>query len=158
MFKMKTTVESDFKQIDALLKRVGSLTSYEAEYGYFEGEIHESSGLDISDLAHVLNEDRPFMDMARDEVQRHFQVDTIWKHQVWQYLAGKGAVTHLLKDFGRIGESYIQSTIANNADSWPNVEWWAKAKFEKYQRSIPLIETGELFDSIKIKVRKIDGE
>lgn len=158
MFKMKSTVESDFKQIEALFGRVESLTSYETEYGYFEGDVHESSGMDISDLVYILNEDRPFMDMAKDEVQRHFQVDTIWKWQVWEYLAGKGKVTELLKDFGRIGESYIQSTIANNAETWPNAEWWAKVKFERYQRSIPLIETGELFDSVKIKVRKLNGE
>jgi hypothetical protein len=144
----------DMKQINAMLRRMESLETHEAQYGYFEGDTHLSSGLPMPWLVKTLNEDRPFMDYAGDMVERHFDSSKMWKNDVWNYLKGTGTVIQLYKSFGRIGETYVQASIDVGAPDWDNVEWWRKAKIEKYGSTAPLIESGEMYNSVSSKVVK----
>jgi len=143
----------DMKQIDAMIRRMHSLESHEVEYGYFEGDIHTSSGLDMAELVSELNKDRPFMVYAGDMVERHFDSSKMWKNDVWNYLKGNGTVIQLYKSFGRIGETYVQASI-DVGDWLPNEEWWRQAKIEKYGSTAPLIESGEMYNSVSSRVVK----
>lgn len=162
MIKVKSTTTSDLSNIDNMMNRLNSIVKYDVEYGYFEGDIHESSGLEFVDLVTILSEGdgvhlppRPFMDLAYDSVERHFAVDGKWKRDVWSYLAGNGNIVSLLKQFGKIGESYVEDSIIFG--SWiENAPDWAAYKFSKYGHSYPLIETTEMLESVKSKVNKHD--
>lgn len=131
-----------------------SLESHEVEYGYFEGDIHNSSGLDMAYLVGKLEEDRPFMEYAESLTDRHFAIDNRWKRDVWGYLCGTGTIIQLLKSFGKIGEKYVQASI-DTGDWLPNAEWWRQAKIETYGSTSVLIQTGEMYESVKSKVRKV---
>lgn len=163
MFQIKSTTTSDTSKIDGLLTRLGSLNKYEVAYGYFEGDIHNESGLDIAYLAEMLNYGtdkimaRPFMDLAGDMVERHFEVDSEWKNDIWRYLGGLGQIKTILGQFGRIGETYVQASI--DVGDWAeNVDWWKQIKFEKYGSSAPLIASQELYNSVDSKVVKIGDQ
>lgn len=149
--KFSSSATLDLKQIDAMMRRLQSLDSHHVEYGYFEGDIHQSSGLDIAELAATLNEDRPFMNLAYQMVDSHFETSKLWKKNIWNYLKGQGTVTQLYKEFGRIGEVYVQASI-DTGDWIANEDWWTQAKIEKYGSTAPLIETGEMYNSVKSKV------
>lgn len=163
MFKIKSEVKSDTKKIDGLFNRLTSLDTYEVAYGYFEGEVHNESGLDIAYLAEMLNYGtdkiiaRPFMDLAGDMVERHFEVDSEWKRDIWLYLGGVGNIKTLLAQFGRVGEIYVQASI-DTGDWEDNVEWWKQAKFEKYGSSAPLIASQDLYNSVDVRVVKIGNQ
>jgi len=160
MFKIKSSATSDTRKIDGLMNRLTSLNKYEVEYGYFEGDTHNESGLDIAHLATMLNYGtdniiaRPFMDLAGDMVERHFDIDNQWKRDIWRYLGGLGQIKTILSQFGRIGEIYVQASI-DTGDWEDNVEWWKQAKFEKYGSSAPLIASQDLYNSVEVKVVKI---
>ena len=66
--KISSTATLDLKQINSLIRRMTSLETHEAQYGYFAGDIHQSSGLDMAVLVNTLQEDRPFMEYAGDMV------------------------------------------------------------------------------------------
>ncbi len=157
--KLTATATHDYKAIDMLMRRLQSLNTHEAHYGYFQGDIHEDSGLDIADLAGHLNEDRPFMYYAEELTARHFEVTSQWKRDIWQYLKGVGNITTLLRQFGRVGEINIQAAI-DNGDWTPNVEWWREAKIAMYgnSASIPLIATGELYESVSTRIYNTKGQ
>ena len=157
MFKISSTTKSDMSQITGLFTRLNSLEKYEVEYGYFEGDIHNESGLDIAYLAEMLNygtDDiiaRPFMNFAGDMMDRHFEVDSQWRKELWQYLCGKGQIKTILKQFGRVGEAYVQASI--DVGDWAeNVEWWKNYKFQKYGQSAPLLASQELYNSVDSRV------
>jgi hypothetical protein len=162
MLKIKSTTTSDFKQLDSLFKRLDTIEKYDVEYGYFEGDVHESSGLEFVDLVTILNEGdgvhlppRPFMELAYNSVDRHFEVDKRWKERVWQYLSGTGNIISLMKDMGKIGQNHVEDAIIFGM--WEeNAPDWAAYKFSKYGHSIPLIETTEMLESVKSKVNKHD--
>ena len=163
MFQIKSTVKSDTSKIDGLLNRLGSLNKYGVAYGYFGGDIHNKSGLDIAYLAEILNYGtdriiaRPFMDLAGDMVERHFEVDSKWKRDIWRYLGGVGSIKTILAQFGRVGETYVQASI--DVGDWEeNVEWWKQTKFEKYGSSAPLVASQELYDSVDHRVVKIGNQ
>lgn len=162
MFKMKAdTSKSNLKQIESLMNRVNSIKDYEVQYGYFEGDIHQESGLDIAQLAEMLNFGtdsiiaRPFMELAGDMVERHFEVSNQWKKDTWNYLRGQGTIITLLKSFGRVGEVSVQGSI-DTGDWAENAEWWKTVKFERYGSSAPLVASQELYDSVKSKVVKVN--
>lgn len=163
MFSIKSKVTSDNKELDRFLSKLLALDTNEVQYGYFAGEEHNESGLDIAHLAEMLNYGtdsilaRPFMDFAGDLVERHFQVSTRYAPEIWSYLVGTGAksITQLLRQFGRVGEISVQGSI-DNGDWAENVEWWKQIKFEKYGSSSPLIASQELYDSVKSKVVKVN--
>jgi hypothetical protein len=158
---ISSKVTEDTRELDNMLRRLQSLQTYEVQYGYFAGDTHNESGLDIAYLAEMLNYGtdqiiaRPFMDLAGDMVDRHFQVSSRWGKDIWQYLTGVGNIKQILKQFGRVGEVSVQASI--DTGNWEdNVEWWKQAKFEKYDESAPLIASQELYHSVTSKVVKSD--
>jgi hypothetical protein len=158
-FKISSTATIDTKEMTKFLDRLRDLNTHEVQYGYFEGDTHQDSGLDIAWLAATLNYGnknipaRPFMDLAGDMVDRHFQISKKHGVEIWQYLCGVGTIKTLLKQFGRVGETYVQASI--DTGEWvDNVEWWKQIKFEKYQQSAPLVASQELYESVKSKVVK----
>jgi hypothetical protein len=162
MFSIKSTAKSDTRKLDGMFNRLRSLDKYEVAYGYFEGDVHDDSGLDIAHLAEMLNYGtdnipaRPFMDLAGDMVERHFEIDNQWKRDIWRYLGGLGQIKTILAQFGRVGETYVQASI--DVGDWEdNVEWWKQAKLIKYgsSASAPLIASQDLYNSVEVKVVKI---
>lgn len=151
--KISSSATIDLKEINSLIRRMSSLESHEAQYGYFAGDIHQSSGLDVAVLVNTLQEDRPFMDYAGDMMERHFEASNLWKKEVWCYLAGRGSIIQLLKQFGRIGETYVQASI-DTGDWLPNAEWWREAKIALYGSTAPLIETNEMYESVSTRIIK----
>lgn len=151
--KIVPTATHDYSQIERLMRRLHSIEEHEVQYGYFAGDIHEDSGLDIAELAAYLNEDRPFMQYAEELTQRHFEITSQWKRDVWDYLKGTGNITTLLRQFGRIGEINVQASI-DNGEWLENIDWWREAKIAKYgvQASVPLIASGELYESVDSRV------
>ena len=149
----KSTVTSDTKSIDNMIRRLGKVEDYEAEYGYFEGDIHQSSGLDITALVTVLEEDRPFMSLAMDLCDQKIEVSNQWKRDLWDYLRGNGTIIQFYKQIGKIGEKAVEDAI-QYGDWLPNDPSWAEYKFVKYGVSQPLIETGEMLYSVKSKANK----
>jgi len=157
--KISSSATLDTKEMTKFLNRLRDLNTHEVHYGYFEGDIHEDSGLDIAWLAATLNYGnenipaRPFMDLAGDMVDRHFQISKTYGVDIWQYLCGTGTIKTLLKQFGRVGETYVQASI--DTGTWEdNVEWWKQIKFDKYNRSAPLVASQEMYESVKSKVVK----
>ncbi len=160
-FKISSKVSVDNRELNKFLNRLRDLHSHEVQYGYFEGDIHQDSGMDIAALAEMLNYGtdriiaRPFMDLAGDMVERHFQIARRSGTEIWQYLTGTGNIHTLLKQFGRVGETYVQASI--DTGEWAdNAEWWKQIKFEKYGTSAPLVASQELYESVKSKVVKSD--
>lgn len=157
--KISSEVKEDRRQLDSFFRRLESLTTHEVQYGYFEGDTHNESGLDIAYLAEMLNYGtdeiiaRPFMNLAADMVDRHFQVSRRWGKDVWLYLTGTGNIRQLLKQFGRVGEVSVQGSI-DTGDWADNVEWWKQAKFEMYGQSAPLVASQELYESVSSRVVK----
>lgn len=149
----KSTVTSDTKSLDNMIRRLGKVEEYEAEYGYFEGDIHQSSGLDITALVMVLEEDRPFMSLAMDLCDQKIEVSNQWKRELWDYLKGNGTILSFYKQIGRIGEKAVEDAI-QYGDWIPNSPEWTEYKFIKYGVSQPLIETGEMLYSVKSKANK----
>lgn len=157
--KITSKVTSDQKQITSLIRRLQSLESHEIQYGYFQGDIHQSSGLDIAELAELLNFGtdnilpRPFMAAANDSAERYSQTSNEWKRHIWSYLCGGGNISQVLGKIGLAYNRFIPQAILFG--DWPrNSDEWAAWKFEKYGSSQPLIETSELMDSSKVKVIK----
>ena len=151
--QFKSTVKSDTKAIESMMRRLGSVENYHAEYGYFEGEIHQSSGLDITALVTVLEEDRPFMTLAMDICDQRVEASNGWKKDLWDYLLGSGTIIQFYKKVGKIGERAVEDAI-QYGDWIPNRPSWAEYKYEKYGVSQPLIETGEMLYSVKSKAVK----
>ena len=159
--KFKTKVTSDFKPIEAMLRRLRSLESHNVEYGFFTEDQH-NSGMSAAELAIILNEGtedgkippRPFFDLQEDNYERKFEVESWWKRDVWQYLCGRGNIKQLLSEFGRIGTVEIHNAMAEPV--WEeNVEWWAERKEAINQRyTPPLFFTGELAILSRYKVNK----
>ena len=152
----KSTVTSDTKSIDNMIRRLGKVEDYEAEYGYFEGDIHQSSGLDITALVTVLEEDRPFMSLAMELCDQKIEVSNQWKRDLWDYLRGNGTIVSFYKLIGKIGEKAVEDAIQYGdwINTHPNSPDWAEYKFVKYGVSQPLIETGEMLYSVKSKAKK----
>lgn len=134
-----------------------ALESMHVEYGYFEGEIHQSSGKPIAELAALLNDGygntpaRPFVDDAIDAMDRWFQVNRDWSKDLWLFLKDGGRVDSFYIKYGKVGADAIRRMIDVN-DYADNIDWWEDLKRKKYGVSIPLMETGELYDSAKYKI------
>ncbi len=157
--KISSKATIDTKGMTKFMNRLRDLDTHEVHYGYFLGDTHKESGLDIAWLAATLNygnDDmpaRPFMNLAGDMVDRHFQISKKHGPEIWQYLCGVGTINSLLKQFGKVGETYVQASI-DTGDWVDNAEWWKQAKFEKYGRSAPLVASQELYEDVKSKVVK----
>lgn len=154
MLNITSSATLDLSQINSMMRRLKEVDSHEAEYGYFRGDTHQSSGLDIAKLAETLEEDRPFMQYAERLTNDYFNVSSGWKATLWNYLRGQGTINQMYSEFGRIGEKYVQASI--DTGPWrDNVEWWKQAKIDRYGTTAPLIETGELYDSVTSKVVRV---
>lgn len=163
MIDVKSKVKCEMKEINNLFKRLETLEKYSVEYGYFEGDVHKNSGLDIAHLAEMLNygtDDiiaRPFMSMANDSAQRYSESSNEWKRWLWGYLKNGGRITQFLHKVGVACNRFIPQAILYGG--WEsNSDWWAKVKFEKYGESQPLIETRELMDSSKVRIVRNSNE
>lgn len=147
------------KGIEQFISRLQKLDTYHSEYGYFEGDIHQSSGLPMAELAGMLNDGygdipaRPFVDDAINSMTRWFQTNKTWKVDVWNYLKNGGRVDSLYKKYANIGADTIRAMMDVN-DYADNVKWWEDMKIAKYGSTRPLVETTELYDSASAKVFK----
>lgn len=159
--KFTSTAKSDTKELDNMFRRLQSLENYEAQYGYFEGDIHQSSGMPLPYLVELLCNGseslnippRDFMGLAKDMTQQHFEVAGRWGNDVWNYLKGQGTVIQLYKQFGRVGEKYVQAAI--DVGNWQqNVDWWREAKITAGNSPAPLVETKEMYESVRSKAVK----
>lgn len=159
---IKAKVTSDFSSLTRLLKRMESLENHEVEYGYFAGDIHQSSGLPMAELAGLLNDGtehipaRPFVDDAILAYDRWFDTSKEWRIDVTSYLTDAGGnIRTLYAKYGRYGVDAIKMKIDVN-DYEDNDAAWKQMKLEMYGKSMPLVETDELYESGKYRVRKIN--
>jgi len=157
--KITSKVTSDQKQIASLIRRLQSLESHEIQYGYFQEDTHDSSGMPISELAAILNfgtDDipaRPFMEAASDSAGRYSQTSNEWKRSIWSYLCGNGNINQVLGKVGVVYNNFIPQAIMFGEWQANGLEW-SKYKFETYGSSQPLVETSELMANSKVKVVK----
>ena len=163
IMKISSKVTSNQKDINNFLRRLQALEESEAQYGYFDEDVHKSSGLKMSDLAAFLSygdKDTPprtFMLTANDSAKRWAETSNQWKVDIWRYLYSGGGVNAVLKKIGTACNRFIPQAILYGGYA-RNVDWWAKVKFDKYQESQPLIETKELMNGSKVKVVKVNNE
>ena len=156
MIKVDNEVSCDMKGFNELMLKLKSLEKGYVEYGYYDNDTHDASGLPMSQLAAYMefgNEDgtrepRPFM--AQSGIYFTLTKMNIVKLWFRRFQEGKQSPAALLGRIGLSGTQQIKDTIG-----YQNFPKLKPSTIKKKGDDTILIETGELEKSAKFFVKNI---
>lgn len=156
MIDVKNEVSCDMKGLDELILKLKSLEKSWVEYGYYDNDTHDASGLPMSQLAAYTefgNEDgtrepRPFM--AQSGIYFTLTKMNIVKLWFRRFQEGKQPPAALLGRIGVSGVQQIKETIM-----YQNFPKLKPSTIKKKGNDTILIETGEMEKSAKFFVKNI---
>lgn len=165
--KIKLDIREGMKQIQKVAKQLERANSSRAEYGYFGGRIHkteknrgdftEATLMQILETGSITANipERPVFKLTGESVKDSSK-STILAKPIKEYLentvAGKDTLNKTLED---LGELMMKATQANfGADNGVDLDDNAKFTQQVKGRNDPLVDTGTLRDSMKVRVTK----
>lgn len=149
--------KSEFKDLEKISKNLRKLSGSYVEVGYFDGEIHEDSEMSYASLMTILEFGTadiparyPFSMVAQEHKPSSKKVlkDTIKKHITM--LATKDSSKELLEYLGNYYEKELTSLFGNPARILGN----AKRTIQMKGKDTPLVDTGDLRDSLSHRIGK----
>lgn len=150
----KATTEFDSSGLDLIWKKLRDLDGSGVDYGFYDNQTHEESGLPMSDLALIMERGsdkhnipaRPFM--AHSGIYFSLSKMNILKLAFNRYMTGKADKLSLLGRIGLSAKQQIKDTI-----SYQNFVALKPDTIARKGFSTILIESGELEKSCQVVIR-----
>lgn len=158
----KTNLKEVNKQLDDFVSRLKSEDNLEAQCGYFDSKVHHDSGLALAGLMYILEEGsekanipprRVFKGSGEmlGDVSNKSKVGEVAKRFLIEVTKDK-VPTASIEELGELLKNITQSNFGRGSklSLAPNRPSTVRTK----GRNDPLVDTGELRDSIEVRVKR----
>lgn len=161
MLQVQLKERSSSKTQKDLLRRLQELDDSEVEIGWFDSSMHHS-GMTDATLAYVLeygnNDSRTevnwepfhFMSISAEHGRRNKRLDGVIRKGLQQHLTNKSYVDEFMFDIGQTFQSIIQNVMGDNTKLRSNSDYTIDTK---EGRDTPTVDSGDLRDSLKVRVK-----